>query len=69
MLAIGLPVGLLLSVWAGQAAASMLYGLPAQDLVSLAAASLLLGLIAFAASYVPARRAAALDPASTLRGD
>lgn len=69
LLGIGLPVGLMLAVWAGRAAASMLYGLPAQDIVSLAAASALLGAIAFIASYVPARRAAALDPVNTLRGD
>ncbi|WP_321477408.1 FtsX-like permease family protein [uncultured Paludibaculum sp.] len=69
LLGIGLPIGLVLSLWAGKAAASMLYGLPAQDFVSLAAASALLGLIAFVASYVPARRAAALDPVTTLRGE
>ncbi|MBN9662213.1 MAG: ABC transporter permease [Acidobacteria bacterium] len=69
LLGIGLPIGLVLSLWASRAAASMLYHLPAQDFVSLGAASGLLGVIAFIASYVPARKAAGLDPVDTLRGE
>lgn len=69
LLGIGLAVGFVLSLWAGKAAASMLYGLPPQDFVSLASASALLAVIAFAASYMPARRASKLDPVTTLRGE
>jgi ABC-type antimicrobial peptide transport system permease subunit len=67
LLGIGLAAGVGLSLWAGQAAATLLFGLQPHDTVSLLAASTLLAIIALIASYVPARRAAAVDPNSALR--
>jgi ABC-type antimicrobial peptide transport system permease subunit len=67
LLGVGVTVGVLLSVWVGRAAAALLYGLKPYDPLSLAAASFLLAGIALAASYIPARRAAGLEPMSALR--
>jgi predicted permease len=69
LLAIGLAAGTVLSIWAGRAAATMLYGLKPYDPLSLLVASLLLASIALAASYLPARRAAALQPMTALRDE
>jgi hypothetical protein len=48
---------------------SMLVGVPATDPATFAAMTLLFFLIAAVASWVPARRAAALDPTAALRED
>ena len=45
---------------------AMLYGVPPWDPVALAAAGGLLALTALGASYLPARRASRVDPATTL---
>lgn len=69
LLAVGLIAGLLLAFWAGKAAATLLYGLPSHDAISLSAATALLTVIALLASYLPARRAAAIEPATALRNE
>ncbi len=67
LMAAGLAVGGTLAYWAGQGAASLLYGLKPNDTVSLVGAAALLGLAGLLASYAPARRAASLDPMQALR--
>ncbi len=67
LLCIGLLVGIGLSLWTGQLAATLLYGVKPRDTVSLISAALLLGAVALLASFIPARRAAADDPMSALR--
>jgi putative ABC transport system permease protein len=69
LLAVGLTAGVILALWAGQAAATLLFGLQSHDAVSLVSASALLAAITLLASYVPARRAAALDPMTALRDE
>jgi predicted permease len=69
LLVVGLIAGVLISLWAGRAAAALLFGLKPYDLVSMFAASLLLAGIALLASYLPARRAAALEPMAALRDE
>jgi putative ABC transport system permease protein len=69
LVAAGLVLGLGIAVWAGRAAAALLYGLPPADPVSLAAGAGLLALIALLASYGPARRAASVEPVVALRDD
>jgi predicted permease len=69
LLGIGLSAGTALALAAGRAASTLLYGLAADDLVSLVGAGTLLAAVAFAASYLPARRAAAVDPITTLRSE
>jgi putative ABC transport system permease protein len=69
LLAIGVAVGVVLTVAAGRWAASLLFGLKPYDPKTLAAAVVGLGLVAVAASVVPARRAANLDPMAALRDE
>lgn len=69
LLAIGLPAGVGLSLWAGRAASALLFGIEAHDAITLAGASALLAVIALIASYVPATKAASLNPIDTLRAD
>jgi ABC-type antimicrobial peptide transport system permease subunit len=63
----GLGAGLALSLAAGKAAGSLLFGLKTYDPVTLALAAALLATVAVAASYLPARRASKLDPMTALR--
>ena len=65
--AAGLCGGLLVTAAASRAFRSLLFGVQPFDPLSLAAACALLACAAGAAAYVPARRAAAVDPVSSLR--
>ena len=67
LLALGLLVGALISLSVGQLAQTLLYGVKPRDPLSLIAASVLLGITALVASFIPARRAAADDPMTALR--
>jgi hypothetical protein len=69
LLAIGLAVGTAFAVWAGQAAASLVYGLKPRDPVTLGGAIVLLALVALMASYGPALRASRLQPMDALRDE
>jgi putative ABC transport system permease protein len=69
LLAVGLVAGVFIALWAGRAAATLLFGLKPYDPVSMAAAIVLLTAIALLASYAPARRAAALEPMEALRDE
>ncbi|MBX9600309.1 MAG: ABC transporter permease [Bryobacteraceae bacterium] len=63
----GLILGLGLAILVGRAAQSQLFGVAPNDPLTLASAVLLLGVASLAAGYVPARQAAKVDPAITLR--
>ena len=67
LLAAGLVLGTGLALWAGQAAAKLLFGLKPNDAATFAAAAVLLAVAAAAAAYVPARRASGMDPMDALR--
>jgi predicted permease len=69
LLAIGLAVGTALALAAGAAARSMLFGLRPYDPLTLALAVALLAAVTLAASYLPALRAAKLDPMTALRDE
>jgi ABC-type antimicrobial peptide transport system permease subunit len=66
-LGIGLAVGVGLSLAAARTASSMLFGLKPHDPATLTFAISVLALVAVAASYIPARRAAGVDPMVALR--
>ena len=63
----GLIIGLLLGLGTARLVRSMLYGISPVDPLSIALAVILLGLTSLLASYIPARRAAKVDPMEALR--
>jgi predicted permease len=67
LLIVGIVVGAAASLWAGQATASLLFGLKPRDPATLAASIALLAAVALVASYIPARRASRLQPMTALR--
>jgi len=67
LLFFGLTVGMILSIAGARTTNSLLYGLKSYDPLSLFAAIVLLGLVAAAASFLPAQKASRLDPMVALR--
>ena len=67
LLGTGLLAGAVLSLLSARAVATLLFGLKATDLRTLLTAAGMLAGVALAASYLPARRAAKLDPTVALR--
>ena len=67
--AIGIGIGLAAAFGLTRVLSSLLYGVSAADPRTFAAISVLLACIALAASYLPARRAAQVDPLEALRQD
>jgi predicted permease len=65
----GVVVGLGCSVGAGILMRTMLFGVRAWDVTTLAAVAIVLGAFALVASFVPARRAASVDPVEALRAE
>ena len=66
---VGLALGLPLAVGAGYLLSAQLYGVQFWDPLALAAGVLALGVSAFVAAIVPARRAASISPIRALRTD
>ena len=66
---IGTVIGLGGAIVASRLLRSLIYGGDSFDLTTFALVPLVLIIVAAAASFVPARRAAAVDPAITLRSD
>lgn len=63
----GIAVGLMGALWVTELFEHMLFGTTAHDSTTFAGVASLLALFALLACYVPARRAAQVDPAETLR--
>jgi putative ABC transport system permease protein len=64
----GIAFGAALAAAITRYLSSLLFGVKPVDALTFAAAAVVLVLAALAASYTPARRAAAVDPVETLRG-
>ena len=64
--AVGVIAGLGAGLLAARSLSAVLYGVPPADPLSLIAAAAVLAATGMAACYVPARRAARVDPAQTL---
>jgi predicted permease len=69
MVIAGVAAGLVLAVAIGHLARAFLFGIGAADPLTLVAVPMLLGGVALLASYIPARRAAAVDPMESLRAE
>jgi len=67
--AVGVVVGSLAAFGATRLIASLLYGVAPTDVVAFGGAAIALGVAAVAASWVPARRAARVDPIVALRSE
>ena len=67
LVSLGAVIGSTLSVWASRFAGALLYGVEPQDPMTLFGAVGALTAVAVLACWVPARRAASLDPAAVLR--
>jgi predicted permease len=66
---VGLAIGLLCSLATSILMRSLLFGVHAWDPVTLLCVAVLLGLASMAAGFLPARRAASLDPVESLRAE
>ena len=67
--ALGIAVGLACAVAAATLIRGLLFGVRSWDVPTLAAVAIVLGIPAMFASYLPARRAASLDPVEVLRAE
>jgi predicted permease len=67
--AIGIAIGIVVSAAVTRLLSRMLFGVAPTDAVTFAAVSLLLGAVALAAAWLPARRATRIDPMAALRSE
>jgi predicted permease len=65
----GLAIGLVCAVGASLGMRSLLFGVQAWDAVTLGGVAILLGLASLAASFLPAHRAASVNPVEALRAE
>jgi ABC-type antimicrobial peptide transport system permease subunit len=66
---IGVAAGLLIALGGSRLVSSLLYGIAPHDPISYAATAAVLMLAAVAAGWLPALRAARVDPMTALRSD
>ena len=69
LVSIGLAIGCALAWFAARFAGTYIYGVRAHDAVTFAAVTLVLTASSFLAAWLPARRAAAVDPILALRSE
>jgi len=69
LVAAGVGLGIVASVWLARFAAALFYGIGPRDPATLAGAAIALAAVAAAAAWAPARRASSIDPAQVLRGN
>jgi predicted permease len=67
LVGVGIVAGAIAAAWSAQLVRSLLFGIEPRDLLTFTAAASALGAVAALAAWLPARRAARIDPASVLR--
>ena len=67
--AIGMAVGCVAALAMGRALATLLHGVSPHDPATLAGVAAFVGAASLLASYIPARRAARVDPLTLLRSE
>jgi ABC-type antimicrobial peptide transport system permease subunit len=67
LVAIGLAIGIPVALGGGYLIRAQLYGVKAYDLATLMVAVLVLSVFAVLAGFIPARRAASIEPMRALR--
>jgi ABC-type antimicrobial peptide transport system permease subunit len=67
--AAGLAIGLVCSVGASVSIRKLLFGVQAWDAITLACVAVALGLASVVASFLPAHRAASVNPVEALRAE
>jgi putative ABC transport system permease protein len=65
----GIGIGIIISLAATRLLASLLFGVHAIDAVAFSGSAIVLAAAAFAACYLPARRASRVDPITVLRNE
>ncbi len=65
----GIAIGVVCSLAFGELLRGLLFGVRAWDLPTLATVAIVLGLLALSASYIPAHRAASVNPVAALRAE
>ena len=65
----GISIGLIAALGLGRVVSSLIYGVSSRDLVTYLAVTMLLILVSFAASLIPALRATRVDPLTVLRDE
>jgi ABC-type antimicrobial peptide transport system permease subunit len=63
----GIAIGVVLSLWASRFVGTLLFGLEPRDPATLVGASAVLLALGLFAGWLPARRAARIDPVAVLR--
>jgi len=69
LIVVGVIIGLAAALGLARLMSSMLFGISTHDPLSVAGVTSVLTFVAFAACYVPARRATRVDPLAALRSD
>jgi len=69
LVAVGITIGAVLAWFATRFAGTYIYGVRTHDAVTFAAVTMLLAASSFLAAWLPARRAAAVDPILALRSE
>jgi ABC-type antimicrobial peptide transport system permease subunit len=66
---IGIVTGAMAAVFAARSLRTLVFGVETTDVSTYAAVAAVLAVVSLAASYIPARRAARVDPLIALRSD